>query len=145
MTLVKFNPYRGFESAMRRMDKFTDELSKGYKNITSGFTPSVDITEDENNFYVHMELPGMERSDVKISLNEDRILTIKGEKKAEEKKEDKTMIRSERGFGEFERSFVLPEDVDIDAIAANFKDGVLEITVPVKEPEQPQEREVEIK
>jgi len=144
MTLLRFNPARGFESISRRMGEFMNELDKGISFEMGGFTPRADITEDELNIFFHLELPGMSKESVKISVNEDRILTIKGEKKRAELSEDKNYIRNERVFGEFSRSFVLPENIDYEKIAAKFENGVLELAIPKKEPEKPKEINIDI-
>ena len=144
MTLLRFNPARGFESISRRMGEFMNELDKGISFEMGGFTPRADITEDELNIFFHLELPGMCKECVKISVNEDRILTIKGEKKRVELSEDKNYIRNERVFGEFSRSFVLPENIDYEKIAAKFENGVLELAIPKKEPEKPKEINIDI-
>jgi HSP20 family protein len=109
----------------------------------SAYVPRVDISEDTNNIYVHAELPGMAKDDVKVTVADD-ILTIRGEKKHEEKKEDKNYFRIERRFGEFARQFTLPENVKEDEVMANFNNGVLEITIPKGEPAKPKEREIPI-
>jgi len=126
------------------MGEFMNELDKGISFEMGGFTPRADITEDELNIFFHLELPGMSKESVKISVNEDRILTIKGEKKRAELSEDKNYIRNERVFGEFSRSFVLPENIDYEKIAAKFENGVLELAIPKKEPEKPKEINIDI-
>ena len=145
MTLVRFEPFRGFEKLGRRMSDFMDEFEKGFSFEMGGFHPRVDITEDDKNLFVHVELPGMEKDQVKISINEEKMLTIKGEKKSEEKKEDKNYVRTERVFGSFSRSFALPEFTDIEKVDAKFENGVLELAIAKTEPPKPKEIKVEIK
>ena len=144
MTLVKFDPYRGFESLTRRMNKVMNEFEKGFSLETGGFNPRIDITEDENKIYVNAEVAGIAKEDVSINVNEERMLTIKGEKKREEIDKDLTFIRNERSFGNFSRSFMLPESADIENIDAKFNSGLLEVVVPKIEPEKPKEINVEI-
>ncbi len=144
MTLVRFDPYRGFESLTRKMNKVMNEFEKGFTLETGGFNPRVDITEDDTNVYLHAEVPGMEKDEVKVNVNEERMLTIKGEKKKQEKEDELTYIRNERQFGDFSRSFLLPENTDLENIKAKFDYGVLEVTIPKKEPEKPKEFNVEI-
>jgi HSP20 family protein len=105
--------------------------------------PRVNISEDKDNFYVHAELPGLSHEDVKVTFSEG-VLTIRGEKKKEEKSEDRNYHRIERRYGEFVRQFNLPENVKHDAIKADFRNGVLEITVPKTEPQKPKEHEIPI-
>ena len=81
MTLVRFEPHRGFERFGRKMNHFFDDFEKGFSFEMGGFSPRVDITEDENHLFVHAELPGLSKDQLKVSVNEDRVLTISGEKK----------------------------------------------------------------
>lgn len=151
MAIVRFDPFRGFESLARRMSSFMEDFDKGLGfNLEFGnFAPRVDIAEDEKNLYIHAELPGLKKEDVKVSINEDRVLTIKGEKKRDEKfedkSEDKCFIRVERSFGSFVRSFMLPDNIKTENVNAKFENGVLELTLEKVEPEKPKEIPVEIK
>jgi HSP20 family protein len=99
----------------------------------SDFTPKMNVREDENSIYVEAEIPGVKKEDVDI-IFENGVLTIKGEKKEERKEEkgEKTYIQ-ESYYGGFERSFSLSQDVDLDKCKANFKDGILKITLPKTE------------
>lgn len=144
MTLMRFDPIRSFESLGRRMSTLANEVEKGLTVETGGFNPRIDIMEEENSILVFAEIPGMEKSEIKISLNEDRMLTLKGDKKHDKSQEGKSFIRNERAFGNFTRSFVLPDNIDPEGISANFKNGVLEINIPKKEPQKPKEYEVNI-
>jgi HSP20 family protein len=144
MTLVSFNPMRGLEKAQRRFNSFIDDMEKGVSFEMGGFNPRVDITEDDKNLYVHAEMPGIPKDNVKISVNDDMMLTIKGSKNKEELKEEQSYVRAERAYGEFSRSFVLPENIDIDNINAKYENGVLELTLPKVEPPKPKEVEVKI-
>ena len=125
-----------------------DEFDKGFSVQFSGFAPRVDISEDDKNLFIHAELPGMLNDDVKVTINEDNLLTIKVTKqrqdKTEDKSGDKSFIRMERSFGEFTRSFVLSENVDGNSIKAKFENGVLNLTLDKKEPVKPKEIEVSI-
>ena len=147
MALVKYDPFRGMEGITRRMqrfmDSFDDDVSFGERN----FVPQVDISEDEKNIYIHAELAGLKKDDVKVTLNDDNMLTIKGTKKREEKEKDeegKSYMRIERGFGEFSRSFMLPDNVKSDSIKGNFKDGVLDLTIEKEEPKKPKEIDISV-
>ncbi len=144
MTLVRFEPYRGFERLSRKMNTFMDDFEKGFSFEMGGFNPRVDITEDDNNLFVHAELPGLAKDQVKVSVNEERLLTIQGEKKKEEKKEEKNYIRTERNYGSFTRSFSLPDYIDVENINAKFENGVLELSLKKIEPPKPKEVEVKI-
>jgi HSP20 family protein len=148
MAFVRFNP-------MWEMENISQEFDKMLKNFTSpetrpriefgGFKPRVDITEDEKNFYFDVEVPGVKKDEVKVSVDEDNVLFIKGEKKFEKQDEAKICCRNERAYGEFERSFQLPDNVNSGKIEAKYENGILYLTIPKLEPEKPKEKTVEIK
>ncbi len=116
---------------------FADETVGG----TSEWHPSTDIAENKDAFMVYVELPGMKKEDVKITLQQN-ILTIQGEKKSgPEPKEDK-YHRVERNFGKFTRSFRLTSRVIGETVEANYKDGVLSIRIPKAEEAKPKEIEI---
>ncbi len=147
MSIVRFDPFRNFEGLTRRMNSFMSEFDKGLGLEFGDFSPKVDISEDEKHIYFHAELPGLDKEDVKVTINND-VLIIKGEKKREEKieenDEDNCFIRVERRFGEFSRSFVLPDNINSDSISAKVNNGVLDISIEKTEPEKPKEVKVEI-
>ena len=113
--------------------------------LQPSFTPRVDVAEDANNVYFHVELSGMEKQDVHVSVTNDNVLVIKGERKNEFKEEGKNFVRMERGYGAFERSFTLPSSVQTDAINAQFEHGVLNITLPKTEASKPKQIAIEVK
>jgi HSP20 family protein len=124
------------ETLHRSIDRlFQDALGNGFgpsmlsESWQRGMMPSLDVEEDEKSFCITVELPGMEEKDVAVSLM-DRVLTIRGEKKAEQEKKEKNFHRRERVFGSFQRSLELPVDIDTEKITASFKNGVLRIDVP---------------
>lgn len=145
MTMLKFEPFRGFDSLSRRMNDFVGEIEKGVRFEIGDFSPRVDISEDDKNIYLHAELPGIAKEDVKVSVTEERVLTLKGEKKRVVTDENKNYVRVERNYGNFVRSFSLPENVKFDAVQAKFEHGVLEVILPKIEPQLPKEVTVEIK
>jgi HSP20 family protein len=136
----------------RHEPRFTDLWNRNINNIFNDFTkdfgtsnlvPRVDISDDATQIYINAELPGLKQEDVKVTVA-DGVLTIRGEKKHENKKEDRNFYRIERRFGEFVRQFALPENIKSDTIRAEFSNGVLEIVIPKAAPEQTQEREIPI-
>jgi HSP20 family protein len=144
--MIRLNPVWGMQNMMREMDNMVQNFSQ--KNRTrmqfGDFRPRIDIAEDEKTLFIYAEVPGMSKNDVKVSVNEERVLTLKGEKKRAEKKEELSYLRNERFFGEFERSFMLPDNVDIEKIQAKYENGVLELVLPKMEPAKPKEINVEI-
>jgi len=100
--------------------------------------PTVDISETETNFEIRAELPGVSESDVNISVTDNR-LTVKGEKRQEAEMEGKNYHRVERRYGNFQRSFTLPRNVETSNIKAGYADGVLTLTIPKAEEAKPTE------
>lgn len=98
--------------------------------------PCIDVSEDDSNIYLRADLPGINREDIEISMEED-VLTIKGERKIEEEKKGKNHYIIERGYGSFSRSIQLGSGVQQDKINAKYKDGVLEVVLPKTEKEKP--------
>lgn len=143
MTMLRIDPFRGFDSLTKKMENIAREFEQGVRVESGKFNPYIDVIEDSQRFRVFAELPGMTKEILKISVNEENILTIKGEKKKEDVGEKNT-IRSERIYGEFTRSFNLPENIDSANIEAKFENGVLELKLPKIEPPQPKVIEVAI-
>jgi HSP20 family protein len=108
------------------------------------WTPICDIYETEKEIVVKLEIPGIKKEDVKVSL-ENNLLTIHGERKFEEEVKKENFHRVERNYGEFLRSFTLPATVDATKILAESKDGLLTVTLPKREEAKPKMIEVKIK
>jgi len=111
--------------------------------ILSGWTPALDLYEDKENFVVKVELPGMKREDIEVSLHEGS-LSLSGERKSEEKYADAEVYRTERFFGRFQRTVTLPTPVAAEKVKAAYKDGVLTITLPKTEEAKPKQIEVNV-
>lgn len=111
--------------------------------LLSGWTPALDILEDKDNFIVRAELPGMKREDIDVSL-QDGALSISGERKLEKKFEEAEVYRTERFFGKFQRTVSLPAAVAADKVKAQYKDGVLTITLPKTEEAKPKQIDVNV-
>jgi len=130
---------------MNRMfdNAFRFDARDGDSEFTA-WTPAVDITEHDDQFVVKVELPGVNKDDVKITL-ENNILTIRGEKKQEKETKKENYHRVERSYGSFQRSFTLPMTVKSDKIDAVYKDGILQIALPKAEEAKPKQIEVKVK
>ena len=146
MDIVRFNPVREISSAISKMNEFLSDFDRAFYNESAAFYPAVDISDDEKNIYLNLELPGLSKENVQIKIKENNVLVIKGEKKQENTTEDKerNYIRMERRYGEFSRYFTLPDNVNTEKIDAKFDKGVLSITIEKKEPEKPNEKLIEI-
>jgi HSP20 family protein len=123
---------------------FDSPFFRGDVYDASSFTPRTRITEDKDNFYINLEMPGVPKENVKIEV-ENRMLSIKGEKKAQSKTEESNLIMNEIVFGEFCRTFTLSNDIKIDSIGAEFKDGMLTVTLPKLEEAKPVVKQIEVK
>ncbi len=134
-------PANPFMSLQREIDRLFDDFTRGFPsfptfgNGKSELMPSMDVTETDKAIEITAELPGLEEKDVQVNVA-DNLLTIRGEKKAEKEEKDKNYRLVERSYGSFERTFELPDGVNVDAIQAGIAKGVLKVTVPKPAPAQ---------
>jgi HSP20 family protein len=112
-------------------------------NLLSGWTPALDVYEDKDNLFVKVELPGMKREEIEVSLH-DGSLSISGERKSEQKYEEAEVYRAERFFGRFQRTVTLATPVAADKVKAQYKDGILTITLPKTEEAKPKHIDVNV-
>jgi HSP20 family protein len=147
MEIVPWRPLGALSPFRKEMDRLLDRFSGETpfaRTFTEMWSPSVDISETKDNFVVKAELPGLEAKDVNVSISGD-VLTIKGEKKAEEEEKDEHYHRVERYSGSFQRVFQLSSGVKADKIEANFDKGVLKVTLPKVEEAKKKKIEVKVK
>ncbi len=144
MSITVWNPFSEMEAFLDRFNNSVRKNNKGENQMfeVGDWMPAVDINETSDSFIVKTELPGVEKEDVNVNL-ENNVLTIKGEKKTEIK--DSKQHRTECSYGSFTRSFTLPQTVDVEKIEAEYKDGILTLTVPKLTEEKPKQIEVKIK
>jgi HSP20 family protein len=124
----------------RRMRAWWPERWLGRE--TEVTAPSVDVYEEKDDIIVKAELPGMDKNDIEVNISDSQ-LTLKGEKKKEEKVEEENYYRCERSYGAFFRTLELPSTVQADKIKASFKNGVLEVRLP--KTEEAKSKEIKIK
>ena len=144
-TLMRWNPVRELLSVEDDMNRlFRDVLGRRFltEEGTSLWQPPIDIEETLESYTVRAELPGMKLEDIKITV-EDTRLVIRGEKTRTEEKKDATLHRVERVYGTFERAFTMTHAVRSDKIEAIYRDGVLEVKIP--KAEEAKAREIPIK
>lgn len=156
MSMVRWNPTRELTPFPTDMLNMQREINKMFDSFFRGGTvddgtlappvwsPAVDVAEQENEYRVKIELPGVSKDDVKITM-QDNVLTIRGEKKQEKESKEPNYHRIERSYGAFQRSFTLPTTVKSDRIEATYKDGILSITLPKAEEARPKQIEVKVK
>jgi len=143
--LTPWKPSRELTTLRDEMDKIWNRFFgewPGMEPFRTEWVPSLDVSETKNNIVVKSEVPGMDPKDIDISLVGDA-LTIKGEKKQEREEKDENYHRIERSYGTFSRSVRLPQDVQSDKIKANYKNGILKITLPKSE--EAKAKEIKIK
>jgi HSP20 family protein len=118
------------------------DFNRGTQQFLGGWVPAVDLYEDKENVTVRVELPGMKKEDIGLTIHEG-VLTISGERKEEEKHKDTQVCRTERFLGRFQRTLTLPSPVLADKVSASYKDGMLTITLP--KPEESKPKQIEVK
>jgi len=145
--LTRWNPINEFEDMMNRYQRLLGlprSNSEGKDLFSrSDWAPAVDIKETPEAFTIEAELPGMDKKDVKVTV-QDGELTIEGERKHEEETKDKKLHRIERYYGSFLRRFTLPDNVDENKVKASFKDGLLTLNLTKVEPKEPKAIEVDV-
>lgn len=147
MTLIRWTPFKdvlGLQDEMNRLFNTYFARSSEKEGPSYLWHPVVDISETEEEIKVTAELPGVDKANVKISL-QDNVLTLQGEKRQEEEEKAKNYHRVERTYGTFQRSFSLSASVKTDEVKANYKDGVLIITLPKSEEAKPREIDISVK
>ena len=146
MAIVKVDPFRELAAMQDRMarlfgDVYLRDEDTGFRG---SWTPAVDIFETENHDLVlKAELPGMSREDIEVTV-ENGTLVLKGQKKFDTEVKDEHYRRIERSYGQFYRSFTLPNTVDATRITAAYKDGVLTIRLPQREEAKPKQIAVNV-
>src|SRR6202451_2091475 len=133
MSLVRYSsPFGDFDLLPTRL--FQDSMSRLFAEPNHGrpWVPPVDIQETENELVLKADVPDMEMKDIDVRL-ENGTLTIRGERKFEATKSEGGWHRVERGYGSFERAFAIPETINPEGVKADYKNGVLTVTMPQKE------------
>jgi len=145
-SVVRWNPISNFASVQDELNRVMEDVfGRRFRTDEGGavvWHPPVDIEEQPDRYTLHLELPGMRLEDIKITLEDGR-LVIRGEKTRTEEQKNATYHRIERAYGTFERSFKLNHAVQADKVEATYRDGVLEVTVP--KAEEAKAREIPIK
>jgi len=142
-----WNPFRQLNSLREEIDRLFEspltDLSYNTQPLLSGWSPAVDVQEDADHYYVHAEIPGMNKNEIEISLH-NGALTISGERKEFKRQEKAEVCRSERFLGKFQRTFTLPVPVQGDKVKANYADGILTVTLPKAEEAKPKHIQVNV-
>jgi HSP20 family protein len=136
MRLMRWEPFREMDDLLKGFSPLFGRLPTRLHEGDNEFVPPADVIERDKEYLVKVDLPDVHKDDVKV-LFDDGVLTIKGERKIEKEVKGEKVHRTERYFGMFERSFALPEDVEVKGIRAESKDGVLIVTLPRVAVEKP--------
>lgn len=136
MSIVRYDPFRDLRTLQEEVNRlFSTNLTRGFgeEGIGRGaWNPSIDIYENKDQIVLEAELPGMNPDDVELSV-ENNVITIRGERQFEKKDETDNYHRVERSYGSFTRSFTLPQTVSAEGAQAEYKNGVLRVTLPKRE------------
>jgi HSP20 family protein len=148
--LTPFKRQSSVPNVFSEMDDMARKMWLGFpfrnlqEDMDIGWSPRLDVSETENGLEIVADLPGLEKKDIQVSL-EDNLLTIKGEKKEEKESKDKKYHTIERRSGSFYRAVRLPLEVKKDKVEATFKDGVLTLRLPKSKEEKRKVAQIEIK
>lgn len=143
MNIVRYDPFRELRNLQDEMTRlFAGVAPRDRDEMNFGaWSPSVDIFEDKENLVLEAELPGMNREDFELTI-ENNVITLKGERKFEKKTEGDNYHRVERSYGSFSRSFTLPQTINPEGAKAEFHNGVLRVSLPKRE--ETKARKIEI-
>jgi HSP20 family protein len=142
MQLAQWNPFREMDEMLRGV-RAGLPISRDLTAPLADFTPAVDIAEKDKEYLVKVQLPGVKKDDVKVELL-NGILTLTGERKYEKEEKSEKMHRVETAYGAFTRSFVVPEDVLAEKIAAEYKDGILTVRLPKTDIKKPATKTIKV-
>jgi HSP20 family protein len=141
--LVRWTPNGDWMGVHGEVNRLFDSLIAGTESPATSWKPAVDIREGGEEFFVRLDLPGLDPKDVKVSVFEDT-LTVSGERRESTESKDVKWHHVERHHGTFERRFQLGQAVQGDKVSASYKNGVLEIRVPKAEQAKPREIEIQV-
>jgi HSP20 family protein len=146
MSIVRYDPFRDIRTLQDEVNRlFSSNLTRFFNDegIARGaWSPNVDIYENKDQIVIEAELPGMNREDFDLSV-ENNVLTLYGERRFEKKDEGDNYHRVERSYGSFSRSFTLPQSVSAEGANAEFRNGVLRVSLPKRE--EVKARKIQIK
>ena len=144
-TLTRWEPFRGLNTLQDQVNRLLEDSIRGAgpNSSLAAWAPAVDIYETESELVVTADLPGINEKDFDVRV-ENNMLTIRGERKLEKTVNEDNMLRVERAYGSFSRSFSLPNTVNTEAIKADYRDGVLTVKMPKREESKPKQVKVNV-
>ena len=139
-----FDPMKDFENLQNEINRLFNGQRPGVSQglFDRSISPAIDVLEDRDNIIILCDIPGVDMKDLDLTITKD-VLTIKGEKKEGEKKENGRVFKNETWEGNFQRTIALPEGVDSEKVDATLKDGVLKVVAPKMEEVKP--RQIKVK
>jgi HSP20 family protein len=145
MAITRWDPFRDLTNLQERMNQLFGDYSRGNEemSLTGNFVPPVDIYEDEKHVTLKLEIPGISEKDLDVRI-ENNVLTVKGERKFEQEEKEENFHRIERRYGQFIRSFTLPNTIDADSIQADYTNGVLKIQLAKRAEARPKQIKVNV-
>lgn len=152
--LARWQPITELERWFDRFDRMFDRMLTrllrdwehsfwGLESWRERWVPAMEVSETSDAYIIRIELPGMKTEDIEVTLQDD-ILTVRGKRERSEERKDETIHFVERSYGEFVRSLRIPADVNVNAIEASYKDGILEVHLPKSEERKPRRIEVKV-
>jgi len=130
MTIARWDPFREMDELSARLGRLMGRREEEIGGATfAGWAPAMDVEESDTEYLVKADLPEVQKSDVKVGIDEG-ILSVEGERRRETDEQKRKFHRIERSYGKFIRRLAIPSDVAIDKVAAEFKDGVLNVHLP---------------
>lgn len=155
MMIVPRKSNAGWKNPLYELDRFQRDLNRFFdlghsmadqdnSLMSSCWIPAVEVIDHKDSVIVRAELPGLDREDIEVTI-ENNVLSIRGEKKQEQEQKEAEVVRSERYYGVFHRAFTLPSSVDSARVNAKFHNGVLELMIAKKEDAKPRQIRVEVK
>jgi len=144
-TIARLEPFRGLSSLQDQFNRLFNESFRTHseESALTSWVPAVDIYETPNELVVKADLPDVNEKDIDVRV-ENNLLTIRGERKFEKSVSEENFLRVERTYGSFSRSFSLPNTVNAETIGAEYKNGVLTVTLPKREESKPRQVKVTV-
>ncbi|HWX37632.1 MAG TPA: Hsp20/alpha crystallin family protein [Candidatus Sulfotelmatobacter sp.] len=144
-TIARLEPFRGLSTLQDQFNRLFNESFRTHteESALTSWAPAVDIYETPNELVVKADLPDVNEKDIDVRV-ENNLLTIRGERKFDKSVSEENFLRVERTYGSFSRSFSLPNTVNAEAIGAEYKNGVLTVTLPKREESKPRQVKVTI-
>jgi HSP20 family protein len=142
--ITRWDPFRNISTLQEQVNRlFESNFSHNADSTLTAWAPSVDVYETENELVIKADLPEVVEKDLDVRI-ENNMLSVRGERKFEQKVKEENYLRMERSYGSFSRSFALPNTVDTQAIKAEYADGVLTVTLPKHAESKPKQVKINV-